>query len=128
MRAIRFDVLTLFTESYAVIDSAVENWQICCQMLQQSRLLIGIFRFEELVEFLSWDFERRWNSGNGCENSLVVRPHEEDETNVIEHEEEESFDTRVDVVYAQLYNIGVPTPKIAQKKWAVISIACRAND
>lgn len=116
MRAIWLDVLTFLTESHAVVDGAVEDWQICCQMLQQSRLLVGIFRFEELIEFLSGDFERRWHNGDWREDGLVVRPHEEDETDVVEHKEEESFDSGIDIIYTKLDHIRVPRPEICTKE------------
>jgi hypothetical protein len=104
-------------------------------MLQKSRLFIGILRFEELIEFLARNSERRRHDGDWCEDGLIIRPHEEDKADVVENEEEKRFNSAVYIVYAQLDDIRIPAPKIAQKKcsnscFAILSCSrvCRAND
>lgn len=91
MCPVGLNVLALLTESYTVVDGAVEHRKVGRQVLQQSRLLIGVLNLEELIELLSRDLERRWDDGHGREDRLVVRPYEEYKANVVEYEQDEGF-------------------------------------
>lgn len=45
-------VLALLAKPHAIVDGAVENGKVGSQMLQQPRLLLGVFRLEQLIKFL----------------------------------------------------------------------------
>lgn len=108
--SVGLDVLALLAEPDAVVDRAVEDGQVSRQVLEQSRLFVGVLNLHELLHLLARDLERARHHGDRREDGLVVRPHEEREEDVEEHQQKEGLDSAVDYVDAKLDNVGIPAP------------------
>lgn len=111
MGSVWFNVLTFLAEPHAVVDGAVEDWKICCEVFQQPCLLIRILDLEQLIEFLSRDFEWSWDDGDWREDGLVVRPYQEHKADVVEQQHEESFEVALDDSEAEFNHVSVPAPR-----------------
>lgn len=70
--SVGLNVLALLAESDAVVDRAVEDGQVSRQMLEQSRLFVGVFNLHELLHLLARDLERSRHDGDWREDRLVV--------------------------------------------------------
>lgn len=110
--SVGLNVLALLTKPDTVVDRAVKDRQVSRQVLQQPRLLVGVLNLDELLHLLSRDFERPWHHSDGREDGLVVRPDEEREKDVEEHQQKEGLDSTVNNVDAQLDYVGIPAPAI----------------
>lgn len=127
MSSIWFYVLTLLTESYAIVDGAVQDRKVGSQMLQKTCLLIRIFNLEQLIQFLARNFKGSRHDCHRCENGIVIGPYEEYKAYVKEKQQEEGLNSRIHGVDAKLDHIRVPRP-INRAKLKILSSACRDND
>lgn len=85
-------VLALLAKPHAIVDGAVENGKVGSQMLQQPRLLLGVFSLEQLIKFLPRDLKGCGHHRHRREDGLVVGPYQKCEADVKEQQQEEGLD------------------------------------